>query len=69
MIELLALSVAAFTGAWDDDVMDIFLNYLLNGNTHIRADLLKTIIFSKNVQYVDKVRTSHMLYTYRQTLH
>lgn len=61
------------TGAWDDIVMDLMLNYLLHGNTHIRADLLNTIIFSKNVQYFDKVCGSRTMqekkkYMYRHLI-
>ena len=31
------------------------MHYLLSGNRDIKADVLKSIIHGKNVQYVDKV--------------
>ena len=55
-------------GAWDDDVMAMVNKYFLKGNTHIRADLLKTIIFSKNVQYIDKVRSFLSIKTHTLSL-
>ena len=55
-------------GAWDDDVMAMVNKYFMKGNTHIRADLLKTIIFSKNVQYIDKVRSFLSIKTHTWSL-
>lgn len=47
------------TGCWDDDVMEVILQFLVIGNSDIRSDLIHTMAEGKNLQYVDKVSNMH----------
>jgi len=43
-------------GCWEEDVIDIFVQFLAEGNEEICADILRTLVNGKNVQYVNKVQ-------------
>ncbi|XP_064618168.1 LOW QUALITY PROTEIN: uncharacterized protein LOC135482224 [Liolophura sinensis] len=45
-------------GCWDDDVMEVILQFLVIGNSDIRSDLINTMAEGKNLQYVDKSTVS-----------
>ncbi|ELT97382.1 hypothetical protein CAPTEDRAFT_190566 [Capitella teleta] len=41
-------------GCWDEEILIQIVHYLIEGNRDIKDDLLKSMITSKNVQYIDK---------------
>ena len=42
-------------GCWEENILCLLVQFLQQANDQIRADIMKTIINGKNVQYVDKV--------------